>query len=112
MSEPIDPTDPVVVANELIGTLGEMTEQFKLLAQRQVDTAAYSHHTRRLGLGLAGSVFLDIILSIVVVFSLIGQVHQNTTFRNAQVTQNKVAVTTAYNQCVANNVTRAQDISI
>jgi uncharacterized protein YlxW (UPF0749 family) len=112
MSTPLDPNDPVAVANELIGTLGGMTKQFEALSKRQVDTAKYSHHTRRLGFGLAASVLLGIILSIVVVFSLIGQVHQNTTFRNAQNAQNKAQAAALVTSCQASNVNKANDIKL
>ena len=97
MTEPTG-EDPVVVAGKLITTLGQMSEQLAALTK-------YGHKNRHYAIGLAISIVLDVVLSVVLGFTLVGQVHQNSTFRQLQTAQNVA-------NCRAQNATRVKDLAI
>ncbi len=61
---------------------------------------------------LAASVALTVILSIVVVFLLVGQISQNTTFRVAQQQQNTALHKSLVKACQDINVNKANDLQL
>ncbi len=117
---PVTAGDAVDVASQLTGALKSMTEQFSRLsretkASQEKDrrkAEAAQKKDRRTVIALVVSVALDILLSIALIFTFVGQVHLNTAFRLGQQKQNASQSAALIKSCQASNVNKANDLKL
>jgi hypothetical protein len=95
MSEPAD-ADVLVLVSRLLDQVSDLSKNLSGLAK-----LVQSKASRKLVIALMLSVVFDVILSVVIGLSLVGQAHQSNAFHNAEVAQ-----------CRINNTEKANDIKL